>query len=68
MLKVSNTVNLKVIKQIQQTRIPLTKLISYLNRLKKAFYAGDGEPLGLTASGNWISKYQQVQRWVRQIH
>lgn len=51
-LKVSDTVNPKIINQIQQTRIPLTSLIGYLNRLKKEFYTTGSEPLRLTASGN----------------
>lgn len=47
-MKVSDTMNPKIINQIQKIKIPLKNII-YVNRLNNIFYTGGNKPLGLTA-------------------
>lgn len=47
-MKVSDTMNPKIINLIQKIKIPLINII-YVNRLNNIFYTGGNKPLGLTA-------------------
>lgn len=47
-MKVSDTMNPKIINLIQKIKIPLINII-YVNRLNNIFYTGGNKPLGLMA-------------------